>query len=233
MIHSLRAITIVTFFALSSCQSSTPMVSYNDSEGWVSLFDGKSLKGWHGYLNEEIGAGWQIADGTFYLDKSKGEGGDLVTDMEFENFEFSLEWKIQDCGNSGIFFNIVEDPQYKYPWLTGPEMQILDDKCHPDAKIDTHRAGDLYDMIETSIPTVLPAGSWNSIKIRSMNGDMTFWQNGKEVVNFTMHNEDWDKMVAQSKFKSMPAFGKSKRGRIGLQDHGDMVWFRNLKVRVL
>ena len=200
---------------------------------WIDIFDGKSFDGWHGYNKDEVGPAWQIEDGAMVLDKSKGKAGDIISDEAYQNFELTLEWKISECGNSGIFFNVVESPKYHSPWLTGPEMQILDNSCHPDAKIETHRAGDLYDMIQTSVVNVKPAGEWNKINIRSLDNEVTFWQNDEQVVQFTMHDESWDKMVSESKFKSMPDFGKARGGKIGLQDHGDKVWFRNIRIKKL
>lgn len=193
-----------------------------------------SVPGWHTFNKTGLDPSWEMGeDGVLSFDKSRGEGGDIVTDKEYENFELSLEWKISDCGNSGIFWGIVESTDYRWPWQTGPEMQILDNKCHPDAKIKTHRAGDLYDMIETSVVNVKPAGEWNSIKIKSDRGNMSFFQNGAEVVTFTMHNESWDAMKAKSKFKDMESFGTARKGRIGLQDHNDKVWFRNISITEL
>ena len=130
-------------------------------------------------------------------------------------------------------YNVQEGEDYGYPWLTGPEMQILDASCHPDGKIDTHRAGDLYDLIECSEVTVKPAGQWNSIKIVSRDGNYEFWQNDVKVVSYTMHNEAWDQMVSNSKFVEMPDFGKFKEGKIVLQDHTDRVWFKNIKIKTL
>ena len=112
-------------------------------------------------------------------------------------------------------------------------MQVLDNTCHPDAKIIKHRAGDLYDLISCSKETVKPAGEWNQARIVSKNSNMEFWLNGTKVVAFTMHNQAWDEMVAKSKFSSMPAFGKAKKGHIALQDHGDGVRYRNIKIREL
>lgn len=194
----------------------------------------KRIAGWHTFNSEGIDEAWQMSDdGVLSFDKSRGKGGDIVTDNEYENFELSLEWKISDCGNSGIMWAIVESTDYRWPWQTGPEMQILDNKCHPDAKIKTHRAGDLYDMIETSVVNVKPAGEWNSVKIRSDQGNISFSQNEVEVVAFTMYDESWKAMVSDSKFKDMDSFGKSRKGRIGLQDHNDKVWFRNIIITEL
>ena len=200
---------------------------------WTMLSEGNSFDEWHGYNKSDIGAAWEIEEGVISFDRTRGAGGDIVTNDEYENFELSLEWKISECGNSGIFFNIVEAPEYPFPWLTGPEMQVLDNSCHPDAKFETHRAGCLYDLIEVAEENVKPAGEWNAISILSQEGDVTFTFNGVEVVQFTMHNEGWQEMIANSKFKDMPAFGQAKKGRIGLQDHTDPVWYRNVKIRTL
>lgn len=201
--------------------------------GWQSLFDGESMDGWHGYNEDAPGPVWHAKGGTIYRDNTSGESGDIVTDEEYEDFELMLEWKIQDCGNSGIFWSVVEDPSIDRVYKTGPEMQVLDNKCHPDAKIRTHRSGDLYDMIESSEENMKPAGEWNSVKIKSQKGAMELWQNETMVVSFTMHTPEWNAMVADSKFKNMSLFGKAKKGHIALQDHGDEVWFRNIKIRRL
>ncbi|MCB0629513.1 MAG: DUF1080 domain-containing protein [Saprospiraceae bacterium] len=202
--------------------------------GWISLFDGQTTKGWHSYRKDYVGNGWKVENGALVLDKGEGqEGGDLVSDMEFENYDLRLEWKIAPCGNSGIIFNAQESSDYQYPWQTGPEMQVLDNSCHPDAKIITHRAGDLYDMISCKEETVLPANEWNSVRIRIKNGKGQFWLNGKKIVKFTMFDEEWAKMIADSKFKDMPGFGTFRKGHLVLQDHGDKVWFRNIRVKEL
>ena len=180
-----------------------------------------------------VHAGRQLMARSF-LDKAVTEGhGDLVTNAEYQDYEFAVEWQIDPCGNSGIIFSVVEDSKYDNTYNTGPEMQVLDNTCHPDAKIIKHRAGDLYDLISCSKETVKPAGEWNQARIVSKNSNMEFWLNGTKVVAFTMHNQAWDEMVAKSKFSSMPAFGKAKKGHIALQDHGDGVRYRNIKIREL
>jgi len=203
-------------------------------EGWTLLFDGKSTSGWKTFSTDNPGAVWKVSNGELYLDKSVKEGrGDLITEKEYQDYELSLEWKIDACGNSGIIFNVVEDTKYKATYLTGPEMQVLDNTCHPDAKIIKHRAGDLYDLISSSKETVKPAGEWNHAQIISKNGKMEFWLNGTKAVEFIMHTPQWDEMVANSKFKTMPDFGKALKGHIALQDHGDQVWFGNIKIKEL
>ena len=216
----------------------------NDAEkkaGWQLLFDGKSLAGWRNFKKKTIGKSWVINDDAIHLDAKPNkdghwqaaDGGDIITDKPYENFDFTYEWKISNCGNSGVMFNVVEADKYDYVWKTGPEMQVLDNTCHPDSKFVTHRAGDLYDMIECKYPTVKPAGEWNEARIKSTKGNVEFWLNGINIVNFTMHDDNWKKMVAGSKFKDMPDFGKAKSGHLSLQDHGDRVWFRNLKIKEL
>ncbi len=205
-----------------------------EANGWITLFDGTSKAGWHVYNNTSDGSAWIIDNGTLHFNASEKEGrGDLATDEEFENFELELEWKIDSCGNSGIMFNVVESPEYQYPFLTGPEMQVLDNACHPDSKITKHRAGDLYDLIACNREAVKPAGEWNQVRIISKNGQVAFWLNGENVVNFTIGSPEWDSLVANSKFKEWPAFGKARKGRIVLQDHGDKVWYRNIRIKKL
>ncbi|MEM9819616.1 MAG: family 16 glycoside hydrolase [Bacteroidota bacterium] len=209
--------------------------------GWKLLFDGKTTDGWTNYKKESIGSSWVVTDGVLMLKTSKKadgstyakDGGDIVTAGEYENFELSLEWKISSCGNSGIFYNVVDVEENCCVWQTGPEMQILDNTCHPDARFETHRAGDLYDMIECSHLTVNPAGNWNKVNIYIKDGQVEHWLNGRKVVEFTMFDDNWNQMIANSKFKDMKGFGQSRKGRIALQDHSDQVWFRNIKIREL
>jgi hypothetical protein len=209
-------------------------------EGWQLLFDGVSTSGWHKYGNSPAGSAWKVADGTLYLDpsdKADGRvknGGDIITDNEYDNFELSLEWKVDTSGNSGIIFYIQEDSsKYEWPWNTGMEMQVLDNNGHPDAKITKHRAGDLYDLISCSKETVKPALEWNKVGVKSVNGKLDFFLNGENVVSTTLWDDNWKKLVAGSKFKTMPDFGTFKKGKIGLQDHGDRVWFRNIRIKKL
>jgi len=214
--------------------------SQAQANGWVSLFDGKSTNGWHKYGGAAAGTAWKVADGTLYLDTSMknswqiANGGDIVTDKEYENFDLKLEWKISPGGNSGIMFNVHEDSvKYKYPWNTGPEMQVLDNERNEDGKIYKHHAGDLYDLIACKKETVKPVGEWNQVEIKILNGKLDLYLNGENVVSTTMWDDNWNKLVAGSKFKSMPGFGTFKKGRISLQDHGFMVWFRNIMIKEL
>ena len=207
-------------------------------KGWTLLFNGTNTEGWHVFKKETDGSAWKVDGDALTLDPSvKGADGkrtgfgDLVTNGEFENYELRLDWKISACGNSGIIFNAIENDSLKASYHTGPEMQILDNSCHPDAKIAKHKAGDLYDLIPCSEITVKPAGEWNSIRLIVKKGHLEQWQNGKRVVAITMWTPEWSKMIANSKFKNLPLFGKIKKGHLVLQDHGNQVWFRNVKIK--
>lgn len=231
---------------LLSCDSSKQVTGSNNltteekNNGWKLLFDGSTTKGWHKYGGDPIGSAWKIKDGCLYLDttiKDGGQikgGGDIVTNEEFENFHLQLEWNIAKDGNSGIMFYVHEDKtKYNWPWETAPEMQVLDNAGHADAKIIKHRAGDLYDLISCSRETVKPHGEWNLAEVKCLNGKLDLYLNGENVVSTMLWDDNWKKMVAASKFRNMPGFATYKKGRIGLQDHGNEVSFRNIRIRRL
>lgn len=212
-----------------------------DAQASNSVFDGKTLTGWHTYGKTEPGSAWSVDDsGAIHLKPadSKGYqtqgGGDLVTNDEYENFDLQLDWKIVKNGNSGIIFYINEDTtKYKESWNTGLEMQVLDNNGHPDAKIIKHRAGDLYDLITSKPETVKPAGEWNHVEIKADNGKLDFYLNGQNTLSTTLWDDNWKKLVAGSKFKTMPDFGTFKKGHIALQDHGNEVWYKNIVIKKL
>lgn len=225
---------------LFACSGSKQTTGSEKEEGWQLLFDGKTTKGWHKYGGQAVGSAWKVRDGYLCLDTSEKEnwqiknGGDIVTDEEFENFHLKLEWKIAKNGNSGIIFYIHEDKaKYNWPWETGPEMQVLDNNGHPDAKIIKHRSGDLYDLISCSKETTRPYGEWNFAEIKCVNGKLDLYLNGENVISTVLWDDNWRKLIAGSKFKNMPGFGTYKKGRIGLQDHGDEVCFRNIRIKRL
>ena len=221
----------------TTMNSESTTASQNE-EGWTSLFDGQKIEGWHSHGRNTAGSSWKAVDGVLYLDTTKTQGkrdeGDLVTDKEYENFHLSLEWKLSKGGNSGVIFLVKEDTtKYKRTYETGPEMQVLDNAGHADGKIDKHHAGDLYDLIACSTETVKPIGEWNLAEIKIDKGKLDFYLNGTNVVSTTMWDDNWNNMVAASKFKDMPDFAKFKKGKIALQDHGDPVWFRNIRIKEL
>lgn len=211
--------------------------SAKKNDGWQVLFDGTSKNAWHVYNNKSDGSAWTVKDGLLYLDpeakKNGAGGGDLVTNEEFENFDLKLEWKIDTAGNSGIIFLTQEDQKYAQSYLTGPEMQIIDNTGHRDAKINKHRAGDLYDLIASSTENAHPWGQWNSIELIVNKGQLELHQNGAKVVATTMWDDNWKQLIANSKFKNWAGFGMFQKGRIALQDHGNGVSFRNIRIKRL
>jgi hypothetical protein len=211
-------------------------------EGWVLLFDGKSTEHWRGYGKQDFPKGWIIEDGAIKCNGSgRGEagakdGGDIVTKKQYQNFELTLEWKISEGGNSGIFIlsqEIEGDPIYK----SSPEMQVLDNDKHPDAKLGkdgNRQAGSLYDLIPAVPQNAKSVGDWNKVAITVYKGSVIFNQNGKNVVEFHLWTDDWKTMVSDSKFKDWPNFiDPASKGFVGLQDHGDDVWYKNLKIKEL
>jgi len=225
---------ILGLVALIVFQSLTPNKQMKNNSGeWKVLFDGKTTKGWHNYNKKDVSKGWKAANGV--LELAEKNAGDLLTDGEFENFEFQLEWKISEGGNSGIMYLVKEGEQYKTPWLTGPEMQILDNDKHPDAKLgkdENRKAGSLYDLIPSKA-TPNAVGEWNKVKIVVNNGKVEHWFNDKKVVSYDLNSAVFIDLVKESKFVSMPDYAKFRKGHIALQDHGDKVWFRNIKIKNL
>lgn len=223
--------------ATKNVASSNAISSTEKKEGWKLLFDGKSTSGWHSYGRPAAGPSWKVADGSLYYDTANEHilhDRDLVTNKEYESYDLKYEWKIAPKGNSGLLFDVNEDTvKYKQTYFTGPEMQIIDNDGHPDAKNPKHRAGDLYDLIAVSKENVHPVGEFNQAEIVLNKGKLDFYLNGEHVVSTTMWDDNWNQLVANSKFKSMQGFTKTKKGKIALQSHGSMVWFRNIKIKEL
>lgn len=206
---------------------------------WEVLFDGSSFDGWHVYLGEGVPDVWKLEDGAMvYTPSGEGHGGgaNLVTDKEYTDFVLSLEWKISEGGNSGFFWGVKEKENLPEAYQTGPEIQILDNEKHPDAKAGTtHQAGALYDMVAPSKDVTNPVGEWNInvVTINHKTNEGSIVLNGEEVVTFPVNNPDWSTMVSKSKFDGWEDFGKYTTGKIGLQDHGNEVAFRNIKIKEL
>lgn len=210
-----------------------PRNSLSDDEradGWRLLFDGVSTKGWRNYNKRSLGKEWAVQDGSLTL--SRAGGGDIVYDENFSNFELKFEWKLQSGGNSGVFFNVVEGV-YADVFETGPEMQLLDDVGHGDGRWPSHRAGAAYDIYPPRYSVTKPPGVFNTARLIVNNGRVEHWLNGHKIVEYDLWSEQWRSDVASSKFKGMPAYGTANRGYIALHDHGDRVWFRNIKIKPL
>ena len=218
-------------------QQHNQLTEAEKKDGWKLLFNGTSTAGWHTYNKNTFGPAWRIVDGTLFCDSTvkipKGEEGDICTEKEYENFDLKYSWKIAKNGNSGVMFLVQESKKYESPYLTGPEMQVLDNDGHPDGKIHKHRAGDLYDLIASSSEPVRPVGQWNDAEIKLDHGKLNLYLNGVNIVSTTMWDANWDALVKASKFKQWPSFAKSRKGHIDLQDHHCDVWFRDLKIKTL
>lgn len=247
-----RSSFLLPLILLFACNSSkvnsinakdNTLTQSEERDGWQLLFDGKSTAGWHSFGMDRPGKVWVVEDGAVRVDPTSrqqfpNEDGDLVTDNEFENFHLKIDWKISPMGNSGIIFYVKEDPKkYKATYSTGMEMQVLDNGTptkpgHPDGKLYTHRAGDLYDLLAAE-EAANQQGEWNHAEIKSQDGQLDFYLNGKHTLSTKIWDDNWKQMIAISKFKSMPGFGTFKSGKFALQDHGDLVWYKNIKIKKL
>lgn len=218
-------------------QSAPSLSKKEKKDGWVLLFDGKTTEGWKGFKQAGVPGSWKIEDGALFLDtdakKAGASGGDLITVGEYENYELQIDWKISEGGNSGIIFGVQDEAKYGATYSTGPEMQVLDDDKHSDGKIHKHNSGDLYDLIAAPARYTKPVGQWNTAKIIKKDNKLTLILNGKVTAETTMGTDEWKKLIAGSKFKTWDGFGAFAKGHIALQDHGNKVWYKNIKLRQL
>jgi hypothetical protein len=200
---------------------------------WVALFDGKDLSHWRGYKRQDVPSAWKVEGDSlaFVPSDDKNARGDLVTRDQYGDFEFACEWKISPVGNSGVIYRF--DENHQFPWETGPEMQVLDNTKHPDGKNPLTSAGADYALYPPSADVTRPVGEWNEARIVARGPHVEHWLNGQKVVEYEQGSPDWRQRVEKSKFKTMPDYGKQMSGHIALQDHGDRVWYRNVRIRRL
>lgn len=229
---------LVLSVAIGLAQSPNTLTAKEKAAGWKLLFDGKTTQGWHTYLRDTVGSKWQVKNGAIIFDPTQPEsgGGDLVTNMVYENYELDLEWKISKGGNSGIIFDVQEDPKYDATYLTGPEMQVLDNIDADDNKKQNHLAGCLYDMAgDSTVSKPHPIGEWNQVRLIQNKGHLTFWLNGIKTFEGQMGSDEWNRMVAGSKFshKAFTNFAKVAKGKIALQQHPGSSEWRNIKILML
>ena len=227
----MKRIAILALVAILGAGASAlaqPAAATSDA-GWTTLFDGKSLAGWRAFKSETPPPGWEVKDGILV---HSGKGGDLMTVREFGSFELELDFKIAVGGNSGIMYRVVTDGDA--PYWSGPEYQILDNERHRDAKNGPDRlTGANYDLIAPSAAASKPAGEWNTAKIVVRGSRVEHWLNGTKVVEYEFGSPEWTRLVSENKFKAWPIYGKAARGHIVLQDHGDVVEFRNIRIKDL
>jgi hypothetical protein len=236
-----KAFVLLVFafsFLSLHAQKHNTLTKKEKKQGWKLLFDGKTTQGWHTYLRDTVGSKWQVRDGAIIFDTSKPRngGGDLVTNESFENFELQLEWKISKGGNSGIIFNIQEDKQFPATYLTGPEMQVLDNIDASDNKKQNHLAGCLYDLAgDSTVSKPRPVGEFNKVRIVQNKGYLTLWLNGIKTFEGQIGSDDWNARVANSKFAApqFSNFAKVAKGKIALQQHPGSSEWRNIKIRAL
>jgi cytochrome c len=213
----------------STTASENTLSSKEQKAGWKLLFDGKTTAGWRNYKKESVGSGWTVVNGI--LTRSGDDAGDIITVDKYRNFELALEWRISEGGNSGILYRATEDNDFI--WQSAPEMQILDNERHNDGKLELTSAGSDFAVYPAPHSATHPAGQWNSVRLIVNGNHVEHWMNGQKVVEYDFGSPDWAARVAASKFKTMPNYGKATEGYIGLQDHGDKVEFRNIRIRVL
>lgn len=195
--------------------------------GWRLLFDGKTTRGWRGFRQQTLPGGWKAVDGAL---TRVGPATDIVTNGEFGDFELVVEWKVGRSANSGILYRATEDVEVI--WHAAPEYQVIDNAYKEPLK-PVQTAGANYDLHVPSRDVTKPVGSWNQTRLFVKGAHVEHWLNGVKVVEYELWSDDWEKRVKVSKFKDYPQYGRAKRGRIGLQDHGDMVAYRNIKIRAL
>jgi hypothetical protein len=212
--------------------SLAPSASYAAAGGWVELFAGSSVEHWRAFRGESFPQhGWEVRDGCLTHLAGAG-GGDLVTREEYGDFELELEWRVSQGGNSGVLYLVSEDQPET--WMSGPEMQVLDDLRHPDGPNPTTSAGALYALIPPGPgKKLVPVGEFNQARLVVKGGHVEHWLNGVKLVEYVLGSPEWQALVRASKFAPYAAYGANRRGRIALQDHGDEVCFRGIRVRGL
>lgn len=231
--YRLRVLSFGLLSILSACAAGVQtglnrLTAAERAAGWHRLFDGTTTAGWRGWGMDSMPAGWQAVDGAL---TRVGPAADIVTRERFRNFELALEWSVRAGGNSGIFYRASEDDDAIY-W-TAPELQVLDDAGHPNGQDRLTAAGSVFGLYPAPAGAVKPAGEWNQTRIVVNGTQVEHWLNGVKLAEYEFGSADWEARVQASKFAPHVHFGKNAEGYIGLQDHGDWVAYRNIKIRVL
>jgi hypothetical protein len=236
----LLCITIMSGAVLSSCshtEDQTNLSEQEKAEGWKVLFDGKTLTGWHVFNKSTRPSAWSVDSGMLICNPhaKNVKHGDLVTDKVYGDFELLFDWRITKGGNSGLFVNVQEKPEFGATFATGPEYQLVDEThAEPGYLNDlTHKSAAIFGVLPNNTATSPKAGEWNHSKILQKNGKMVFWLNGAETVNTDIRSEQWKKAVAGGSMSRYPAFAITVTGHIAVQDLTTGVAFRNIKIKEL
>ena len=220
MTRAVRPAAAAALFLCTACSVSVL--------NWDSLLGSDPSSHWRGYRRSDLPSGWQMMDGAL---TRVGPGGDIITRDTYDNFELTLEWKISPGGNSGIFFHVVEDSTLSAVYLTGPEMQVLDNSRHADGKTPNTSAASNFALHAPARDATRPVGEWNQARLLVNGSHVEHWLNGEKLVEYELWSDDWKQRVQASKFKAWPRYGMARAGHIALQDHGDWVAFRNIRIR--
>ncbi|MDD4226932.1 MAG: DUF1080 domain-containing protein [Mariniphaga sp.] len=226
----------IFLFTASGCASNDSEINIltkkEIKQGWELLFDGKSVDNWKSFNGGEV-TGWKIIDGILHNSGvGSDHGGDIITKKKYANFELYLEWKVAPESNSGIFYR-VQEGLVNAIYESGPEYQLIDDKGWPTKLKDSQYSGANYDMHPPQNAQVVPIEEWNRTKIIVHGSHVEHWLNDKKVVEYELWTDDWQERKANSKWKNMPHYGAAQSGHIGIQDHGGLTMFRNIKIRKL
>ena len=227
--------TLLSLLTAVTLMTATTNSFAADNSDWRVLFDGTSTDEWRGYNSNSLPSAWKVEGDELVLRPGSGEAGDIMSKRIFGDFELHMQWMVEEGGNSGIFYHVLEQPDQSIYW-SGLEMQILDDENHPDSfrGVDGNRqAGSLYDLLPIQPKTANPHGQWNDIRIISRGPMVEHWLNGEMVLRYERWTVEWFAMLRNSKFREHNEFGAMQQGHIGLQDHGDVVRFRNIRIREL
>ena len=225
----LSILTITLLLSSTVFAADNQLTKEEKAEGWQLLFDGQSISEWRNYQKPDLSSQWVVNSGVMQL--TGHGGGDILTRKSFKNYDLKLDWKISQVGNSGIF--ILVDESGKHIYSHAPEVQILDNERHADNKIASHLSGSLYDLVASPKAAHKPAGEWNHIRIYLKDLKLQVWQNQIKTLDIIIGSERWKRLVSDSKFASWQGFGTNHSGHIGLQDHGDPVYFKNIKIKEL
>lgn len=202
------------------------------AEGWKLLFDGTSMNGWRTFRNQENDS-WEVVDGTLHCkpfkENAENKRADIVTVDQYENFELVFDWRISPHGNSGVMFRVTEE--HEQPYATGPEFQLIDDEGYPGDLQPGQLTGANYDMHVPTQNASKPVGEWNTSRLVVRKNNVEHWINGMKVVEYELYTDDWKERKARSKWKDFPAYATESKGHIDLQDHGNEVWFRNIRLK--